>query len=85
MTVVSVSITYNKSSRPVKDARPEAYRRAGRGRFPRADLHSAPGRFGHHVIRHYDRGGRCFPGLGQAKMGNTHQTASQETWPETEP
>ena len=41
-----------------------------RGRCPRAGLQSAPGRLGHHVSRHYDRGGRCFPGLGQAKAGN---------------
>jgi hypothetical protein len=81
LTYVSVSVTYSESSRPVKDARPEAYRRAGRGRFPRADLHSAPGRFGHHVIRHYDRGGRCFPGLGQAKAGNTRSNCARSFAP----
>ena len=43
-----------------------------RGRCPRAALQAAPGRLGHHVSRHYDRGGRCFPGLGQAKAGNAH-------------
>ena len=41
-----------------------------RGRCPRVGLQPAPGRFGHHVSRHYDRGGRCIPGLGQAKAGN---------------
>ena len=41
-----------------------------RGRCPRAGLQPAPGRLGYHVSRHYDRGGRCFPGLGQAKAGN---------------
>jgi hypothetical protein len=49
---------------------PEASRRVERVRCSRADLQSAPGRLGHHVSRHYDRGGRCFPGLGQAKAGN---------------
>jgi hypothetical protein len=41
-----------------------------RGRCPRVGLQPAPGRLGHHVSRHYDRGGRCIPGLGQAKAGN---------------
>src|ERR1700688_2105117 len=41
-----------------------------RGRCPRAGLQPAPGRLGHHVSRHYDRGGRCIPGLGQAMAGN---------------
>ena len=49
---------------------PEACREVERVRCSRADLQSAPGRLGHHVSRHYDRGGRCFPGLGQAKAGN---------------
>jgi hypothetical protein len=49
---------------------PEASREVERVRCPRADLQSAPGRLGHHVSRHYDRGGRCIPGLGQAKAGN---------------
>jgi hypothetical protein len=49
---------------------PEASREVERVRCPRADLQSAPGRLGYHVSRHYDRGGRCFPGLGQAKAGN---------------
>jgi hypothetical protein len=49
---------------------PEASREVGRVRCPRADLQFAPGRLGHHVSRHYDRGGRCIPGLGQAKAGN---------------
>jgi len=30
-------------------------------------------------------GWEVLPGLGQAMMGNTHQTTSQETWPEAEP
>jgi len=41
-----------------------------RGRCPRAGLQSAPGRLGYYVSRHHDRGGRCIPGLGQAKAGN---------------
>jgi hypothetical protein len=41
-----------------------------RVRCSRAALQAAPGRLGHHVSRHYDRGGRCIPGLGQAKAGN---------------
>ena len=49
---------------------PEANREVERVRCPRAALQSAPGRLGHHVSRHYDRGGRCIPGLGQAKAGN---------------
>ena len=49
---------------------PEACREVERVRCSRADLQSAPGRLGHHVSRHYDRGGRCIPGLGQAKAGN---------------
>ncbi len=40
-------------------------------RCPRSDRYSPlPGSFGHHVDRHYDRSGRCFPGLGQAGAGN---------------
>ena len=49
---------------------PEASRKVERVRCPRVDLQSALGRLGYHVSRHYDRGGRCFPGLGQAKAGN---------------
>jgi hypothetical protein len=49
---------------------PEASREVERVRCPRADLQSALGRLGYHVSRHYDRGGRCIPGLGQAKAGN---------------
>ena len=49
---------------------PEASREVGRVRCSRVDLQSAPGRLGHHVSRHYDRGRRCIPGLGQAKAGN---------------
>jgi hypothetical protein len=49
---------------------PEASREVERVRCPRADLQSAPGRLGYQSPRHYDRGGRCFPGLGQAKAGN---------------
>ena len=56
-----------------------------RERCPRADLQSAPGRLGHHVSRHYDRGGRCIPGLEQAKADPPVQTTSQEAWPEAEP
>jgi hypothetical protein len=60
-----------KANIPLTKGRPpEAYRRVGRVRYSRADLQSAPGRLGYHVSRHYDRGGRCFPGLGQAKAGN---------------
>ncbi len=36
----------------------------GRGRCLRADLHSAPGRSGHHACRHYDRHARCVAGCG---------------------
>src|SRR4029077_12485278 len=55
---------------PVKDMARRHTASWERGRCPRADLPFAPGRLGHHVSRHYDRGGRCFPGLGQAKAGN---------------
>ena len=41
-----------------------------RGRCPRVGLQPAPGRLGYSVPRHDDRGGRCIPGLGQAKAGN---------------
>ena len=34
-----------------------------------------PGGFRHHASRHYDRGGRCIPGLGQAGAGNARCTA----------
>jgi hypothetical protein len=49
---------------------PEASREVEWVRCLRADLQSAPGRLGHQVSRHYDRGGGCIPGLGQAKAGN---------------
>src|ERR1700730_7825152 len=55
---------------PVKDMTRRHTVSWERGRCPRAGLQPAPGRLGYHVSRHYDRGGRCFPGLGQAKAGN---------------
>jgi hypothetical protein len=55
---------------PMKDMTRRHIASWERGRCPRAALQSAPGRLGHHVSRHYDRGGRCIPGLGQAKAGN---------------
>jgi hypothetical protein len=55
---------------PVKDMARRHTVSWERGRCPRVGLQPAPGRLGHHVSRHYDRGGRCFPGLGQAKAGN---------------
>jgi hypothetical protein len=55
---------------PVKDVARRHTVSWERGRCPRAGLQPAPGRLGHHVSRHYDRGGRCIPGLGQAKAGN---------------
>jgi hypothetical protein len=61
----------NRPQIPLTKGRlPEACREVERVRCSRADLQSAPGRLGHHVSRHYDRGGRCIPGLGQAKAGN---------------
>jgi hypothetical protein len=55
---------------PLKDMARRHIASWERGRCPRAGLQPAPGRLGHHVSRHYDRGGRCIPGLGQAKTGN---------------
>jgi hypothetical protein len=78
-TVVSFSETtldirpyssYTAILAPVKDVARRHIASWERGRCPRAALQPAPGRLGHHVSRHYDRGGRCFPGLGQAKAGN---------------
>jgi hypothetical protein len=69
LTSVTVSIT-SPFIRSLEGRLPEASRKVERVRCPRADLHAALGRLGHHVSRHYDRGGRCFPGLGQAKAGN---------------
>jgi hypothetical protein len=69
LTLVPFLVTYSKI--PLSKGRlPEACREVERVRCPRADLQSALGRLGHHVSRHYDRGGRCIPGLGQAKAGN---------------
>ena len=73
-------------SRSVKDAFREGIPECGASAVPAGGrIRSAPGRLGHHVSRHYDRGARCVAGLGQAMMGNTHRTASQETWPEPSP
>jgi hypothetical protein len=69
LTLVPDNVTYD-SSRSLEGRLPEASRKVERVRCSRADLQSAPGRLGHHVSRHDDRGGRCFPGLGQAKAGN---------------
>jgi hypothetical protein len=55
---------------PMKDVARRHTASWERGRCPRVGLQPAPGRLGHHVSRHYDRGGRCIPGLGQAKAGN---------------
>ena len=55
---------------PLKDVARRHIASWERGRCPRVALQAASGRLGHHVSRHYDRGGRCFPGLGQAKAGN---------------
>jgi hypothetical protein len=62
--------SYTTILAPVKDMARRHTASWERGRCPRADLQFAPGRLGHHVSRHYDRGGRCIPGLGQAKAGN---------------
>ena len=56
-----------------------------RVRCPRADLQSAPGRLGHQVSRHYDRGGRCSLDWDRRRRVTPVQTASQEAWPEAEP
>jgi hypothetical protein len=56
-----------------------------RVRCSRADLQSAPGRLGHHVSRHYDRGGRCSLDWDRRRRVTPVQTASQEAWPEAEP
>ena len=58
-----------ESFSPAKDGLRQACRRTGRGRCPRADLHSAPGRSGHQACRHYDRRARCFAGSGQPVGG----------------
>jgi hypothetical protein len=47
----------------------EANLNMGRERCPRADLHSVPRAIRASACRHYDRRGRCIPGLGQARGG----------------
>ena len=64
---------------------PEACREVGRVRCSRADLQSALGRLGHHVSRHYDRGGRCSLDWDRRRRVTPVQTTSQEAWPEAEP
>jgi hypothetical protein len=66
----SLFFSYLTILAPLKDMARRHIASWERGRCPRAGLQPAPGRFGHHVSRHYDRGGRCIPGLGQAKAGN---------------
>ena len=45
-----------------------------------------PGGFGHHALRHQDRGGRCCPCTGLASERVTPACAeSQEAWPGAEP
>ena len=62
--------SYDTILAPMKDMARRHTASWERGRCPRVGLQPAPGRLGHHVSRHYDRGGRCIPGLGQAKAGN---------------
>src|SRR6202043_2278353 len=64
---------------------PEASREVERVRCSRADLQSAPGRLGHHVSRHYDRGGRCSLDWDRRRRVTPVQTESPEAWPEAEP
>src|SRR5579862_6169771 len=67
---ISLYYSYTAILAPMKDIKRRHIALWERGRCPRVGLQPAPGRLGHHVSRHYDRGGRCFPGLGQAKAGN---------------
>jgi hypothetical protein len=67
---IRLYLSYITLLAPLKDMARRHIASWERGRCPRAGLQPAPGRLGHHVSWHYDRGGRCFPGLGQAKAGN---------------
>jgi hypothetical protein len=67
---IGLFFSYTAILAPVKDVARRHTVSWERGRCPRAGLQPAPGRLGYHVSRHYDRGGRCIPGLGQAKAGN---------------
>ena len=49
-----------------------------------ADLALVPGGFGHHALRHEDRGGRCCPWTGIGEGERPPQPASQEAWPGAE-
>jgi hypothetical protein len=86
LTFVTDPDTSDESSRSRKGRAAEANRSAGRGRFPRVDLHSAPGR----LLGIMSPG--TMTGVGGASLGwdrrrrvTPAQTASQETWPEAEP
>jgi hypothetical protein len=52
-----------------KDASGRHSRASGRGRCPRAELRSAPGRSGHHACRHCDRRAGCIAGSGRVAAG----------------
>ena len=72
LTYVTVSVTIRSESNLArKDAVQRHTARSGRGRCPRADLHSVPGRSGHHACRHYDRRARCVAGSGRGAGGVT--------------
>src|SRR5277367_4538505 len=65
LTVVTVSVTSDSESNLAhKDASGRHSRASGRGRCPRAELRSAPGRSGHHACRHYDRSAGCIAASG---------------------
>ena len=63
-----------ESSRPQRTLFRRHIGGVGRVRCPRAGLHPAPGRSGHHACRHYDRCARCIAAVGRG-------SSSHEAWP----
>src|SRR5580704_14895399 len=68
LTLVSFTVTSQSSLIEGRGA--EAHRVMRARAVPAGGFAACSRRLGHHVSRHYDRGGRCIPGLGQAKAGN---------------
>jgi len=74
LTYVTAPVTFDQSSRSCK-GHPSGGMPGGRGECGARGRTCTPlpGGFWVSVSRHYDRGGRCFPGLGQAKAGNARK------------
>jgi len=72
-----ISIGYITILAPVKDLARRHIASWERGRCPRVGLQPAPGRLGHHVSGHYDRGGASLD-WDRRRRVTPVQTASQE-------